>query len=269
MMEMTLRRRRWCCEAGIRSGLVLAATVAAIVTLHADEIKVMTSGAFTAAHLALGPQFELRTENTVATVSTSMGTGAESIPNRIQRGEPVDVVILPEAALDSLVSAGLVLGDSRVALARSAIGLAVRAGRPKPDISTVDALRRTLLDAKSIAYSASVSGDYLTKELFPRLGIADQVHAKSRRIDRERVAAVVARGEAEIGFQQISELLPVRGAEYVGPLPPEVQRVTIIAAGITVRSKAPEAARAYIRFLASPAAAESIRRSGMDPLARP
>ena len=118
------------------------------------------------------------------------------------------------------------MADSRIDLARSSIGMAVRAGAPKPDISSVEALKRTLLQAKSIAYSASVSGRYLSTELFPRLGIADQVMGKSRRIEGERVGDVVARGEAEIGFQQISELLPVRGIDYVGPLPPEVQRTS-------------------------------------------
>jgi molybdate transport system substrate-binding protein len=130
----------------------------------------------------------------------------------------------------------------------------------------VDALRRTLLEAKSIAYSGSVSGLYLSSELFPRLGIADQIMPKSKRIDGERVAAVVARGEAEIGFQQISELLPVAGIDYVGPLPPEVQRVTIFSAGVAASSRAPAAARALIRFLASPAAAAAILKSGLEPV---
>jgi molybdate transport system substrate-binding protein len=124
--------------------------------------------------------------------------------------------------------------------------MAVRAGAPKPDISSVEALKRTLLEAKSIAYSAQVSGVYLATELFPRLGIADQVRAKSLRIERERVGAVVARGDAEIGFQQVSELLPIAGIDYVGPLPAEVQRVTVFSAGIAVGAKSPEAARALI-----------------------
>ena len=131
----------------------------------------------------------------------------------------------------------------------------------------MDALKRTLLQAKSIAYSASVSGQYLTTELFPRLGIADQVMGKSRRIDRERVGAVVGRGEAEIGFQQISELLPEPGIDVVGPLPPEVQRVTVVSAGVAASSKNADVARALIRFLASSEAAGTVKASGLEPMA--
>lgn len=249
----------------------IAARVAAIVllfaaTAHAEEIKVLTSGAFTAAYLELIPRFERETGHTVVTGATSMGVGANSIPSRLQRGEPVDVVIIADAALDDLIKAGSVVAGSRVDLARSAIGMAVRAGAPKPDISSVAALTRTLLDATSIAYSASVSGVYLSTELFQRLGIADQVRHKSKRIEGERVGAVVARGDAEIGFQQISELLPVPGIDYVGPLPPEVQRVTTFSAGVGVNAKNPAAARAFIEFLASPAAQPVITKTGLEPV---
>jgi len=230
------------------------------------EIRVMTSGAFTAAYLELIPQLELVTERKIVTAATSMGTGPDSIPSRLQRGEPVDVVIVADAALVELIKDGKVLAESRTPLARSGIGVAVRAGSPKPDISSVDALKRTLLQAKSIAYSASVSGRYLSTELFQRLGIADQIMPKSRRIEGERVGAVVARGEAEIGFQQTSELLPVPGIDYVGPLPPEVQRVSVFSAGVAVGAGDSDAAHALIRFLASPAAARAITKSGMEPM---
>jgi molybdate transport system substrate-binding protein len=144
--------------------------------------------------------------------------------------------------------------------------MAVRAGAAKPDISTVDALKRTLLQARSIAYSASVSGDYVSTELFQRLGIADQVTGKSRRVPGgERVGAALARGEAEIGFQQISELLPVPGIEVVGPLPPEVQKVSVFSAGVASGSRNAEAARALIKFLASPEAAHAVAKSGLEP----
>jgi len=231
------------------------------------DIRVMTSGAFTAAFLDLIPQFERATQNKIVVAATSMGTGPNSIPSRLQRGEPVDVVIMADAALVNLVKDGKVLAESHVALARSSIGMAVRAGGPQPDISSVDALKRALLQAKSIAYSASVSGDYLSTELFQRLGIADQIIRKSRRIEGERVGAAVARGEAEIGFQQISELLPVPGIDHVGPLPPEVQRVTVFSAGVAVGTRISEAAYALIRFLASPEAAHAITKSGMEPIA--
>src|SRR5207245_9799521 len=140
-------------------------------------------------------------------------------------------VILAGQELDDLSALGQVAAASRVDLVRSSIGMAVRSCAPKPDISSVDALKRTLLDAKSIAYSSSASGVYLSTELFQRLGIADQLRAKSNRIDSGPVGTVVARGEAEIGFQQISELLPVPGIDYVGPLPPGAQRVTVFSAG--------------------------------------
>ena len=224
----------------------------------------MTSGTFTAAHLELAPDFERSTKITVATAATSLGVGADSIPSRLQRGEPVDVVIVAADTLDDMIKNGLVVAGTRVELARSSIGMAVRAGARKPDISTVAALTRALLEARSIAVSSSVSGNYFTNELFPRLGIADQLKGKVRRIEGERVGTVVARGDAEIGFQQISELLPIAGIDLVGPLPTEVQRVTVFAAGVATASRSPDAARAYIRFLASPAASSAVARSGLE-----
>jgi molybdate transport system substrate-binding protein len=249
-------------------GLVLASILFCAFTSDAADIKVMTSGAFTAAYLELKPQFERSTQNKVITLATTMGTGPDYIPNRLQRGEPVDVVIVDDAALDELIKEGGVGANSKTPLGRSIIGVAVRAGTPKPDISSVDALKRALLQAKSIAYSASVSGVYVSTELFQRLGIADLVAAKSHRIDRERVGAVVARGEAEIGFQQVSELLPIQGIDYVGPLPPEVQRRTVFSAGVAARANEPEAARTLIKFLSSPAAFPAILKSGIEPMAR-
>ncbi len=234
----------------------------------AQEITVMTSGAFTAAYLELIPELERLTKRKIVTAATSMGTGASSIPRRLQQGEPVDVVIVADAALTDLIKRGHIVAESRTPLARSAIGMAVRAGSAIPDISSVDALKRTLLQAKSIAYSASVSGDYLSTELFQRLGIADQIMPTSRRIEGERVGAVVARGEAEIGFQQTSELLPVPGIYYVGPLPPEVQKVSVFSAGVAAASVDVDAAYVVIRFLASPSAAAAITKTGLEPIAR-
>ena len=249
-----------------RSALALVFAIVAATAVAADEIRVMTSGAFTAPYLQLGPIFERETQHKLITLATSMGVGTDFIPTRLQRGEPTDVVIIADDMIDALIRDGLVVPGSKVPLVRSAIGMAVRAGAPKPDISSVEAFRRALLDAKSIAYSASVSGDYLSQELFPKLGIADAIKAKSRRIERERVGAVVARGDAEIGFQQISELLPIAGLDYVGPLPDEVQRVTVFSAGIVAGSKSADAAAALLRFFSSPEAIEMIRRSGLDPI---
>jgi molybdate transport system substrate-binding protein len=234
---------------------------------NTDEIRVMTSGAFTAAYLELIPRLEQLTKKKLGTAATSIGTGETSIPNRLRRGETVDVVIVADGVLLGFIEDGLIKAESYTPLARSAIGMAVRAGAPKPDIGSTDALRRTLLQAKSIAYSASVSGDYLTKELYQRLGVADQVMSKSRLIGGgERVGAVIARGEAEIGFQQMSELLPIPGIDHVTPLPPEVQKVSVFSAGVASSTRDAEAAHAIIKFLASPEAAGAISKSGLEPV---
>lgn len=232
-----------------------------------DEMRIMTSGAFTAAYLTLIPRLEQLTGKKLVTAATSIGTGETSIPNRLRRHEPVDVVIVADAVLRGFIQDGLIVADSYTPLARSAIGMAVRKGAPKPDIGTVDALASTLLQAQSIAYSASVSGEYLTKELLQRLGIADRVLPKCRRIEGgERVGAVVARGEAEIGFQQISELLPVPGIDHVTPLPREVQKVSVFSAGVAVSSTDSDAARRVIAFLSSLDAFEAIKKSGLEPI---
>ena len=254
---------------GLRATGVLAVACLLLLapSVFAQEVKVMTSGAFTAALLEVVPQFERTSQHKVVTAfGASMGNAPDSIPQRLDRGEPVDVVILASTALDDLIKQGRVVRGTRVDLARSAIGMVVRAGAPKPDISSVDALRRTLLQAKSIAYSASASGVYVSTELFQRLGIAGDVKGKSKRIESERVGAVVARGEAELGFQQISELLPVPGIDYVGPLPRDVQRITVFSAGIAAAARNPESARALITFLASPSVAPAIRKTGLEPI---
>ena len=231
-----------------------------------NELRVMTSGAFTAAYLELIPRLEALTGKKLITAATSIGTGETSIPGRLRRGEAADVVIVADAVLLGFIEEGLVKRENYTPVARSAIGMAVRAGAPKPDLSTVEALKRTLLAAKSIAYSASVSGDYLTKELVQRLGIADQVLGKSRRIEGgERVGAVIARGEAEIGFQQMSELLPVPGIDHVTPLPAEVQKISLFSAGVAASTGDAEAAQSVIRFLASSEAAGAIVKSGLEP----
>jgi len=235
------------------------------MTANPSEFRVMTSGAFTAAHLELLPQVERLTKKKVVTASTSVGTGETSIHSRLKRGEVVDIVIVADPLQRQFIGEGLVLADGVMPVARSSIGLAVRAGAPRPDIGTADALRRFFLQAKCVAYSASVSGEYLTGELYQRLGIAEQMMAKSRFVGGgERTGAVVARGEADIAFQQMSELLPVPGIAHVTPLPPEVQKTTFFSAGIAATAPDRELARAVIRFLASPEAAQAVTKSGLE-----
>jgi molybdate transport system substrate-binding protein len=232
----------------------------------ASEIKVVTSGAFTAAYLELVPEYEHATHDKLVTeFGPSMGTTHNAIPVRLARGEAIDVVIMAAPAMADLIKEGKVRADSRVDLVRSKIGMAVKAGAPRPDISTVDALKHTLLAAKSIAYSDSASGVYLSTELFPMLGVAKQIEGKARKIEADPVGEAVARGEVEIGFQQISELRPVKGIDIVGELPPGAQRVTVFAAGIPATAKQPDEARALIQWLASPAGYAAIKKSGLEP----
>ena len=232
----------------------------------ASEIRVMTSGVFTAPFLALIPQLERMSGKKMVTASTSIGTGENSIPNRLKRGEVVDVVIVADEVLREFIAAGLVLASSYTPLVRSIIGLAVRAGAPKPELGSAEALKRTLLAAKSVAYSASVSGKYLTTELYQRLGIADAMLPRSRMIGGgERCGAVVARGEAEICFQQMSELLPVPGIAHITPLPAEVQKISLFSAGVAATSPDQDAARSIIAFLSSAQSVEAITKSGLEP----
>jgi molybdate transport system substrate-binding protein len=248
------------------AAFALICTFLAAPTARADEIKIVTSGGFTAAYLELVPQYEGVTHHKLSTeFGPSMGTTHNAIPIRLDRGEAIDVVIMAAPALDDLIKQGKVRAGSRVDLVQSLIGMAVKAGAPKPDISTLDALKHTLLAAKSIAYSDSASGVYLSTELFPKLGIADQIKGKCKKIEADPVGGVVATGEFEIGFQQISELRPVKGIDIVGELPPGAQRVTVFAAGIPATATHPEAAKALIEWLASPVAYAAIKKSGLEP----
>ncbi|HEV7967862.1 MAG TPA: substrate-binding domain-containing protein [Candidatus Acidoferrales bacterium] len=248
------------------AALSLIGVLLRVSPVRADEIKVVTSGGFTAAYLELAPEYEGSTHNKLVTeFGPSMGTTHNAIPIRLERGEAIDVVLMAGPALDDLIKQGKVRRDSRVDLVKSYIGMAVKAGAPRPDISTVDTLKRTLLAAKSIAYSDSASGVYLSTELFPKLGIADAIKGKSKKIEADPVGEFVATGEFEIGFQQISELRPVKGIDIVGPLPEGAQRVTVFAAGIPATATHPEAAKALIEWLASPAAYAAITKSGLEP----
>ena len=246
---------------GLACALALAGPAGAV------EVRVMISGGLTAAFKQLVPEFERVSGHTVLTAyGPSMGTTANAIPVRLARGEAADVLIMVGYALGDLVDQGKVIPGSRVDLAKSPIGVAVRAGAPKPDISSAEAVRRALLAAKTIAYSDSASGVYVSTEMFAKLGIADEMKDKARKIPATPVGEIVAHGEAEIGFQQISELVPVAGIDVVGPLPPELQKITVFSAGIAKVSKEQEAGKALIRFLGSPAAAAAIVKSGIEPI---
>lgn len=223
-----------------------------------SAIKVMASAAFREAYLELLPEFERGTGHQVA----NTWVPSVQMMTRLKSGETTDLVILSAASLDELIQAGIIA--QRFDLAKSGIGVAVRAGAPKPDISSGEAVKRAALAAESIVYSTGPSGIYLAA-LFQRMGIADRINSKVKQVQGEPAGAVVARGEAEIGFQQMSELLPVAGIDVVGPLPPDVQQITVFSAGLHAGAKEPEAARALIQYLRAPAAAPTIRKKGMEP----
>ena len=261
MTSSFLRVTRRCVLAAL-AGLALASS-----TAFAAEIRVVTSGAFTEAYKKLIPIYEQATGHTVvSSFGASIGKAPDSIPSRFARGERFDLVILSEGGLEALVRDGKVMPGSRIDLARSQIGAAVRKGTPKPDIGTVEALKQALLAAKSVAYSASASGTYLSTELFPRLGIEEQMKLTGRKIFSERVGTVVARGDAELGFQQVSELVYFKELDFVGTLPEEVQQTIFFSAGLVTGSAQPELARHLARFLASPAVADIVRATGLDPV---
>ncbi|MEB0045677.1 MULTISPECIES: substrate-binding domain-containing protein [unclassified Pseudomonas] len=244
---------------GLVAGLGLSPLV------QAQEIHVMTSGGFTAAYKILGPKFAAITGNTLDTaLGPSMGKAPEAIPNRLARGEQADVVIMVGYALDELIKQGKVDPASRVELADSRIGMVVRQGAPTPDISSVDSLKKTLLDATSVAYSDSASGVYIEEQLFKRLGIEDTLKPKSKMIPKIPVGSVVANGDYQLGFQQVSELLPVPGVTFVAKIPESVQSVTRFAAGIPVGAQHPTDAKALLDYLASPAAQSDVQGTGLD-----
>jgi len=246
----------------------LVATSAAASNVQADELRVITSGGFTAAYKVLGPEFASKSGDTLDTaLGPSMGKSPEAIPNRLDRGEPADAVIMVGYALDDLIRKGKVIPGSRVELADSRIGMVVREGAAKPDISTEEVLRQTLLHAKSIAYSDSASGVYIERELFKKLGIEDRVLPKAKMIPRIPVASEVANGDYEIGFQQVSELLPVKGATFVGKIPESLQSVTRFAAGIPVNAQHPREAKALLDYLASPGVQAEVKATGLDSVA--
>ena len=231
----------------------------------AADLTVMTSGAFTAALKEMAPAYEKETGNHLILVfGPSMGLDPTAIPTRLALGEKADLVILARSGLDGLIAKGVVAPPA-TDLVRSSIAMAVKAGAPAPDISTLAAFKRTLLAAKSVAYSDSASGVYIETEMYKKLGIEKQMAKKSRKIQATPVGLNVARGDVEIGFQQMAELKPVPGITIVGYLPEGAQRVTIFSAGVVKASPHRADANALLAWLASPKRFAAIRASGLAP----
>lgn len=233
---------------------------------QAAELKVLTAGAFKQVVLALVPEFEKQTGHKV---TVDNGTAGE-LQKRIAGGEAFDVAVITPAVVDALVATGRIAGGSRVNLASVGIGVVVKEGARKPDIATIEAFKNTLLAAKTVAYidpkGGGSSGVYLDK-LFDRLGVGDAVRAKAKLKMGGYVADLIVSGEAEIGIHQISEIVPVKGAVLVGPLPKEIQNVTTYAAGLSATAKDKDAAQALIKMFSGPAAAALLKSKGMEPAA--
>ncbi|KQM70118.1 extracellular solute-binding protein [Xylophilus sp. Leaf220] len=242
--------------------------VAALIagTAHAETVKVLTAGAFKQVVVALVPAFEARTGHKVEVLNDTAG----ALAKRVEGGEAFDVLILTPAGLQPLVAKGTVAPGLRP-LAQVGIGVAVKAGTPVPDVSTLPLFRQALLAAHKVAYidpaSGGSSGIYLNG-LFRRMGLAEQMRGKAVLVPGGLVAERLVTGEADLAVHQISEILPVAGATLAGPLPAEVQNTTSYIGAVSARPAHPEAAQAFLAALAAPEAAEVLRAKGMEPPAR-
>ena len=232
-------------------------------TAYAAEIKVLSAGAMRGVVDALLPEFETQTGHKVTVENATAGV----LARRIEGGEAFDVAIITAVVVDSLTSKDKLAAGSRVDLAKVGMGVAIKAGAPLPDIKTVDAFKRTLLEAKSVAYINPKAGGttgVFFEQLIEKLGIAEQVRAKAKLKDGGYVADLVASGEAEIGVHVISEIVPVKGAVLVGPLPAEIQTTTVYAGAISASTANAEAAKALIQFIAGPASVPVLKAKGME-----
>lgn len=247
-----------------------AAALAGVVSLFltsasfAADLKVLTAGAFKQVVLALVPEYEKQSGNKVIVDNDTAG----ALKRRIEGGEAFDVAVVTPAVIDDLIREGKIANGSKTSLATVGVGVVVKEGAPRPDISTVDAFKQALLAAKSVAYidpaSGGSSGIYIDK-LLVRLGIADQIRPKAKLKKGGHVADLIVSGEAELGLHQISEIIPVKGAALVGPLPKEIQNTTTYAAGIGAAAKDKAAAAALLKTFSGPAAAAVLTSKGMDP----
>lgn len=241
--------------------VAMAASIFLSSAAGAAEIKVLASGATKEACLDLIPSFEKTSGHTVA----ATWAGTVDIKKRMASGEVYDVVIVAAPTIDAFIKEGKMVPGSRADLMKSAVGVAVRTGAPKPDIGSGEALKKALLAAKTIGYSTGPSGVYFAS-LLERMGIAGQVKSKLKQVPPGvRIGTMIASGEAEIGFQQVSELIHEPGVDYIGPLPAEVGKITVFSAGIHSGAPHPGAAKALIDYLKAPTAASAIKKHGMEP----
>jgi molybdate transport system substrate-binding protein len=246
---------------------IIAAACALLLTgmgasvAKAAEITVLSTQATEQAYRELLPQFEKASGHTVKTTYT----GTLDAKKRIAAGEFFDLLIMASPEIDAFIISGTLAPGSRIDLAKSGVGIGVKAGAPKPDIGTTEAFKKTLLAAKSIGYSTGPSGNYVIG-LFDRLGIADQVKPKLKQTPTGVfVGSIVASGEVEIGIQQVSEMSHFEGVDYVGPLPADIQKMTIFASGIAANAKQAEAAKAWVKFMTAPSSAQAFKKRGMEP----
>src|SRR5574342_79933 len=247
----------------MKLGVILAALASLLLAdaASAADITMLASGATKDVLLELLPAFEKNSGHTLVTT----WSGTANIKTRIAAGEVYDLVIVGGPEIDAFIQQGTLVPGSRVDLMKSGVGVAVRAGAPKPDISSSDAVKTAVLAATTIGYSTGPSGVHMAS-LFARMGIADQITSRLRQVPSGvNVGTIIARGDAEIGFQQVSEFIHFPGIDYVGPLPAAVQQITVYAAGIFRGATQPEAAKAFVQFLASPAATPVIHHHGMEP----
>ena len=228
--------------------------------VQAAELKVASSTALKKVLEALGPQFEKATENKV----TFTFDPAAVVKTQIDQGAAFDVAVLTVPLADALVTAGKIDGTTRAAVARAGLGVSMRAGAPKPDVSTPDAFKHMLLNAKSIGYNGQGASRAATEAVFAKLGIADEIKPKIKLLTTTASEAVVS-GDAEVGLGPISEILAAPSAELVGSFPADLQWYLVLTAGVSTASKNADAAKALIRFLTSPATLPVLKANGMEP----
>jgi len=246
--------------------VVIFATLLIWPLAASAQLNVLISGGFTGAYEQLLPEFERTSGIKVITGSgSSQGTGPQTIGSQLARGVPANVVILSREGLNELIAANRIAAGTDADLARTPLGVAVRAGAPKPDVSTVEAFKQVVLKAKVVAVPSSTSGIFLTKDVFPRLGIADKINVKLTPRGTG-AAAMVAAGEADVAVMPVSEIVHAPGVELAGVIAEEIQLNQVFAAAIVAGSKEVEAAKRLIAFLASERASAAIKSGGMEPL---